>query len=988
MKRHFMESLKALCAGVMTLCVASLSFVSCYDDSALNQKIDDIDARLKVVEEVIGQLDALSARVDALYTLKFQVTTDMKLQYSFDNGTTWVETGVTLAKECTCPVVESCKCAEVKLVDNGDSVTISVGDQSFTIEKPEVVKFEILSGKVFFGYSEEKDVVLSLSGIKTVSVAKAPKGWAAEIDDNKIVVTSPAEENYDAAQSGVIEVWAVSNEGMISVGTVGVVVSNQPCVISVSGDQVTFTIAEDPDYGSPYTIYYGVSTSDKYNADAEATLKAIKSYNFDALQSNWNYESTLTISLKEALGEEPVPGKTYIIWSVTPVQVREGWSMTDVTTIDDFIKYYYSPTKVEITKEESWNDVKLSVEVIGADEYLAGWLPKESYDPEWFNIQEYLAAAPGTMWGPIGQWYTYSGKWEGSLKDFCSPEYSNSIEPNTEYVIFVLPLNPLKSIDEYTNADATFVEVKTDALQPGGTASAKVNTTAEGAIRVSALYPEVTTTGAVVTYFEWFDAEKLQSFANEELLIVDYMLNESYYVGMRDESKFIASYTNCSPDTDYTLYLIMVDKDGKYSVQKEVVRTGKLPLSDDIAVTIDKTNTVVNTYSVSLKLNIVGEFDKIVFWIAEPNQYWSPTTDEFELNVCSTEGEWYAYDYVNASDIKDGVYEVTNLEPETTYDIFVMGYTADKKYSHADKFTCTPELIINNVVTENFTVAPELSFNTPEYSATEVYDYGYYHYSDNAFVYYYYNTSYNVNPNGISSLKVTAVNTLSEDITWNTLTTVDKVKMVVLNKYPFNASQVTETTTVDYSANECVYSSYGDPTSLSPVLIAVWQDADGNYCYMEQSLESEFAAMRSIMNQNRAEELVDGKQWLFDWKGYGAQMGLESMPSVLDFGVTAEGTVYSAINYEAIYGAEAAGIWMEAFNGIYKQVTATDATSGYVTLYQNDYTTGELVEGLKIEYNTLTKTTCAFNCPDFFMNNEAATVSDTLIPVTPNGVAM
>ena len=242
MKRHFMESLKALCAGVMTLCVASLSFVSCYDDSALNQKIDDIDARLKVVEEVIGQLDALSARVDALYTLKFQVTADMELQYSFDNGTTWVATGVTLAEEC-----EGCKCPPVSLKDNGDSVTITVGDQSFTIEKPEEIFFEIRAGKLYFSSEGTQTVAVKTSGIDDLTVISAPKGWYAEINaDGMIEVTAP---NYDdtepgidyetweeipakCAQSGYVKVHACGVDGKCMVGRLPVEVSNSPLVVN------------------------------------------------------------------------------------------------------------------------------------------------------------------------------------------------------------------------------------------------------------------------------------------------------------------------------------------------------------------------------------------------------------------------------------------------------------------------------------------------------------------------------------------------------------------------------------------------------------------------------------------------------------------------------------------------------------------------------------------------------------------------------------
>ena len=153
-----MKSLMALCAGVMTLCATSSLFVSCdkYDDTELREQINDLDNRLDAVEALKGQLADLVAKVDGLYTLKFQVSDTNELQYSFDGGKTWIGTGIVLVDECDheCPPCQyvPCEheCPEVSLVDNGDTVTIKVGDAEFTIEKPQEIVFEIRAGKVYF----------------------------------------------------------------------------------------------------------------------------------------------------------------------------------------------------------------------------------------------------------------------------------------------------------------------------------------------------------------------------------------------------------------------------------------------------------------------------------------------------------------------------------------------------------------------------------------------------------------------------------------------------------------------------------------------------------------------------------------------------------------------------------------------------------------------------------------------------------------------
>ena len=161
MKRQFMKGLMALCAGVMTLGAASSLFVSCdkYDDSELRNQISQLDERVKNLEALKTQLEALTARVDALYTLKFQVTAENELQYSFDGGSTWISSGIVLATQC------DHECPEVSLVDNGDTVTIKVGDAEFTIEKPEEIVFEIRAGKVYFESEGTMQVSIKSSGI-------------------------------------------------------------------------------------------------------------------------------------------------------------------------------------------------------------------------------------------------------------------------------------------------------------------------------------------------------------------------------------------------------------------------------------------------------------------------------------------------------------------------------------------------------------------------------------------------------------------------------------------------------------------------------------------------------------------------------------------------------------------------------------------------------------------------------------------------------
>jgi len=982
MKRQILKSLSTLCVSAMALFATSSLVVSCYDDGALWDAVEDVqgdvDELSKTIAEVQAKLEALTSRVDALYTLKFQVTTENELQYSFDGGTTWVSTGIDLAEECACP--------EVTLVDNGDTVTISVGEQSYTIEKPEVVKFEIVSGKQFFDYDETKSVVISASGIQSVFVAKTPKGWSVEADSKSVSVTAPAESDYSAATSGIVEVWGATEEGKIHVGTLSVVVSTEPVVISMKGDTVVFSINEEPDYGVPYQVFYGASKAENFDADAKSVVDLITSQ-AEAMwdmNCNWNDEAEIEVPIAELLGEEAVPGTSYIVWAVSPTVERQGWSQIVKASVSDFIKYYYNPTLVTIESVSSWNDIELSVEVLGADEYLAGWFEVSDWnDPEYFNVYEYLSATPGNVgWGgPAGLFQYYTEKWDGSLKDFCSPDYSNSITPGREYFVFVLPMDPLKSIDDYTNADVTTKILTTAPLQAGGSATAELDITADNAVTVGELRPMVKTTGAAMTFYEWLTAAQMALYSDDELL-VDYILSESENVRLTDQTEFQAPWTSCEPDTEYTLVLVLVDKDGKYSLKKETLKTDPLPIDDSLEVEIDETKTVVGSFSATLKFNLVGEFSELIIK-AEEADYSYTTVESFEKTVAASTYELYGYEYVSVSDLKDNSYEL-ELDPNKSYKIFVMGKTAEGKYSYADLYECKTVLDLTGLVAEGHTVLPVVTPKTPEYKkgySSNIY----YQNSYDDYGYYYYNLEFDIDPNGLGSVYACCVNSSDEgyfEDGWAALSPADKAEKVLTASYPFSRSAYTEKDILEASLSECAYTydeEWAELSTTTPVVVLVWQNAEGKWCYHEVDYSAEVAKLRADLHQKRAEELIDGNQWTFAWEEmYGA-------PAALDLGVTKEGTPMFIYDMFSMYPpeevpAEMKGMYMSYPVGVVEyEIVASDATDGVVNLIGYDMYDDPQIAVLS--YKNLAKTTFTATCEMLMIEDVTMTASSKLIPV-------
>ena len=124
---------------------------------------------------------------------------------------------------------------------------------------------------------------------------------------------------------------------------------------------------------------------------------------------------------------------------------------------------------------------------------------------------------------------------------------------------------------------------------------------------------------------------------------------------------------------------------------------------------------------------------------------------------------------------------------------------------------------------------------------------------------------------------------------------------------------------------------------------------------------------------------IEGKQWIFTWDAMG-------VPGMLDFGVAAENHFYLA------YDASAMGMdgYVEYIGSEYT-VTPTDETSGVITLVT--YNMYDEPITMDLAYSDLTETSCKFfnaniQLCDLEGNPIVATLSEEVLPVTPNGVAM
>ena len=235
-------------------CALAFVAVACYDDSALQNKVNDLDERLTVVEQSIKSevngLAALLTKIDELNGKDAELsgkiaaikveTVDGVTSLSLSDGST-----VVLAKNGALTIVDGgwatvatdgtvtplgvkvghdllfkvengelkisydgtnyeatgVKVSEytahvigdVVVAEDGKSVTIKVGDKN--IELPlvssAVASLGLSRDSFFLRHTGEKSVTITADGLKDVYVMNQPAGWKANVDGNELVIVAP-----------------------------------------------------------------------------------------------------------------------------------------------------------------------------------------------------------------------------------------------------------------------------------------------------------------------------------------------------------------------------------------------------------------------------------------------------------------------------------------------------------------------------------------------------------------------------------------------------------------------------------------------------------------------------------------------------------------------------------------------------------------------------------------------------------------------------
>jgi hypothetical protein len=492
--------------------------------------------------------------------------------------------------------------------------------------------------------------------------------------------------------------------------------------------------------------------------------------------------------------------------------------------------------------------------------------------------------------------------------------------------------------------------------------------------------------------------------------VVDYLLENSFANTPGDVKSWPQYITEeVAPATTMHFVAFIVDKAGKYGkiahkelTSEELVKAEYFwaePFTTNLVDGVLKNNETFE-FTPVLEDGAVAASYKYV-WLE--TAYWNPYEGMDDAQMADE--IFFSEDAVTvtAEELVDGKIVVEGHSYGSDYYFAVVPINeegAPGKSAAIVTYQCV--FAIDNVVTEGTAfdaTAPQIEITYPtEYveggeGSGAMYYYVYQDYYEKNY-FYYEGLKFSVAPVEGTTVCASMVDTDSY-----TMGDGAAVKAAQLWSGEFG-SYYTLTTNEYAESNNRTFNNYDDEPAPAVVLAVSWVDADGNYYYKEYNMQPELKKLSDALYamiygdapeqpEAPAELTVVGKQWAFDWTSYAMMMGMEHMSACLDFGVTVENYFMAGIDYEAIYGPEAAGMWMAGVEG-YFEAEATDATSGVIKIMTADWETGDLVySGTSIEYSNLTETTCTFNGTGQFAEllvDVQATVMDEIVAVQSQGI--
>lgn len=755
--------MKIFVRSLLCLSLAIPAFTSCYDDSALWDKVNDMEARLNELEvEMTSQVEAMQALLSNGATLtSCKKNSDGSYTVTLSDGTKFkvLPEGTDFSSLVSVMVVDGKKCwatydpsgnavaltdASGKAIPVSVEVSVKIKDGVYCLvingkeyetgyDAEDVVQvfssctpLTDASGNVYavkFTFGEGMEVTVALDGYKGVIfklsninnaviseyyvdygqtqsflmemqgvidyVMQVPDGWRV-----KEVVEGLTGETYlkvTAPSAETVALGAAVAEGDLKV--VSVVEGGKAAIskIFLSTDPFkTYEVSALKAVIEPYTgiqkFAYGMMLTEEFDeSQVVAKVNEILTSSTELPEGYFISEKVLDKTLAEIYGQELVSEISYVFWAV-PVLYNEGTDEVEACFYaeEEMLRtLVLNPMAITMKVYDITPvDANVSVAINGSDYAYAG-VAEMTEDA----LEEIVYMVNNGVFEP-----TDLIQYAGSASCFPDGEKSINMNPDTEYIVWVIPVDEGK--EAYTVSDLVYESFKTKAVVSGGSVvlSAGDFKTSASSISVS-----LEAEDAAIIYYTFMndDDGKRYSTSSNETKMSKLCESESF-VEVRDDVAF-AEIKGLHPGSTYWLYAVAVGNDGGYGeVVCKSAETDEVSFNS-LSLTVEEVS--IKSDEATLKVTVSGGdavdyiywagYEKDAFWSSSEFCDQSKTTAQKYMAANPDAEQITAVMRRNGAVSEDGTIKLNELSMSTNYVFLVLAKDAEGKFSKAGykKFT-------------------------------------------------------------------------------------------------------------------------------------------------------------------------------------------------------------------------------------------------------------------------------------------------------------
>lgn len=639
-----------------------------------------------VVMNADGTYDSIDVPV-GVEELEFSVDYETKeLMYSV-NGGELVPTGAYVTDWDGCLVTD--------FYEDESFVYFTIGGEEYTLVKASTASSNLLAGKTYFTAGQTKTIKFDVKGVKSGFVAGTPKGWDVELNfaEKTLTVTAPAEGV--GAESGIVEVWFLSNDGVVVNSALQVVVGPEVIEVTVDPKTNAVTMKFNQVDGETPEVIYGATLASEFNDEyVEYLLSNLNYLSQMGFRSNLNEMNPDNVALREKgfngtmadLVEGVSYTSEYVVWAIEPVWSKgSDYGYQSLNTSADFVRVYHQMNAMDFSVESSLADAEISIELFDNEGTVGFYGFYVSQWNEFFleGLQDGMYKITDLVGGMFGneipcRYYdqnsvTIKLSEFGVSDEMMQYDMYNTITPLTKAKVGIIPYN--KYPNEMTFGDIIIKEVSTSPVTIGSEIEYTLLDESKDYTSVSmtlsapdAAYVMYYVYGPDDVYFGIPETDEEVLEALPEYYVPDEFMYGEFEVPGQFTLVKQAGWGE-TPGTEYNFVVVFIGEEGKAKIFRKTMASESLPVNEELSLGIiaamdELTGKPYATFT------ITGEAAKLYYTC---NTGYSTSVDN---QIAIIEGNSNGWTEVDLTSV-DGEYTVDNLK------VVANNYTDSNNYVHA-----------------------------------------------------------------------------------------------------------------------------------------------------------------------------------------------------------------------------------------------------------------------------------------------------------------